>query len=93
MFRVCSLVALTMSDMPARGPVVLTEDEVEALLDLMGPPNADDDPIKVNLRSKLSLLLKVADSFVNHFMLQELRSGAVPSMMDGFYQAKKEEVK
>ncbi|KAG2172485.1 hypothetical protein INT44_006658, partial [Umbelopsis vinacea] len=47
-----------------RGPIVLTIDEAEYLLDQLPPPSKDDDAMVIKLREKLSLLLS------------ELRKGA-----------------
>ncbi|KAI8812133.1 hypothetical protein BJ742DRAFT_768695 [Cladochytrium replicatum] len=47
-----------------RGPIVLSIDEVEFLLDQLPPPDSDEDPMVTKLREKLTLLLK------------ELRAGA-----------------
>ncbi|KAI9095772.1 hypothetical protein DFS34DRAFT_571603, partial [Phlyctochytrium arcticum] len=40
-----------------RGPIVLTIDEAEYLLDQIPPPSADDDELVKKLREKLKLLL------------------------------------
>ncbi|KAH7344005.1 hypothetical protein B0J17DRAFT_644979 [Rhizoctonia solani] len=40
-----------------RGPVVLTIDEAEFLLDQVPPPSSDEDPMVTKLRTKLSELL------------------------------------
>ena len=45
--------------MPARGPVVLTEDEAEMLLDMLGAPAPGEDPVQRNVREKLAAFLKV----------------------------------
>ncbi|KAI8583466.1 hypothetical protein K450DRAFT_223840 [Umbelopsis ramanniana AG] len=47
-----------------RGPIVLTIDEAECLLDQLPPPSKDDDALVTKLREKLSMLLS------------ELRKGA-----------------
>ncbi|KAJ3050588.1 hypothetical protein HK097_008414 [Rhizophlyctis rosea] len=41
-----------------RGPVILTIDEAEYLLDQLPPPSADDDELVRKLREKLKLLLQ-----------------------------------
>ena len=40
-----------------RGPLILTIDEAEYLLDQLPPPSADDDPMVRQLRDKLRLFL------------------------------------
>ncbi|KAL1935777.1 hypothetical protein VTP01DRAFT_4917 [Rhizomucor pusillus] len=40
-----------------RGPIVLTIDEAEYLLDQIPPPEKDEDPTVTKLRQKLSELL------------------------------------
>ncbi|KAN0140171.1 hypothetical protein V8E53_002067 [Lactarius tabidus] len=40
-----------------RGPIILTIDEAEYLLDQLPPPSADDDELLRNLRRRLSVLL------------------------------------
>ncbi|KAH8555822.1 hypothetical protein BGW37DRAFT_478696 [Umbelopsis sp. PMI_123] len=40
-----------------RGPIVLTIDEAEYLLDQLPPPSKDEDDIVTKLRDKLSMLL------------------------------------
>ncbi|KAH9056395.1 hypothetical protein EDB87DRAFT_1637230 [Lactarius vividus] len=40
-----------------RGPIILTIDEAEYLLDQLPPPSADDDGLLRNLRRRLSELL------------------------------------
>ncbi|RPD62139.1 hypothetical protein L226DRAFT_535507 [Lentinus tigrinus ALCF2SS1-7] len=47
-----------------RGPIILTIDEAEYLLDQLPPPSADDDELVKKLRKRLQDLLT------------ELRSGA-----------------
>jgi hypothetical protein len=51
--------------MANRGPVVLSIDEVEILLDLLGRPEKDESYEKTSLRTKL------------HALLLELQHGAV----------------
>ncbi|KAI9026651.1 hypothetical protein CLU79DRAFT_833535 [Phycomyces nitens] len=40
-----------------RGPIVLTIDEAEFLLDQVPPPDKDEDPLVTKLRQKLRQLL------------------------------------
>ncbi|KAI0352793.1 hypothetical protein OH77DRAFT_1523117 [Trametes cingulata] len=40
-----------------RGPIVLTIDEAEYLLDQLPPPSADEDPMATKLRKRLQDLL------------------------------------
>ncbi|KAI0329910.1 hypothetical protein GY45DRAFT_1324332 [Cubamyces sp. BRFM 1775] len=40
-----------------RGPIVLTIDEAEYLLDQLPPPSADEDPMATKLRKRLQELL------------------------------------
>ncbi|THU88221.1 hypothetical protein K435DRAFT_782111 [Dendrothele bispora CBS 962.96] len=47
-----------------RGPIILTIDEAEYLLDQLPPPSPDDDEMLKNLRNRLKALLT------------ELRNGA-----------------
>ncbi|KAL4257887.1 hypothetical protein AB1N83_010598 [Pleurotus pulmonarius] len=47
-----------------RGPIILTIDEAEYLLDQLPPPSPDDDDVLKGLRKRLQLLLS------------ELRDGA-----------------
>eukprot|EP01135_Chromosphaera_perkinsii_P002371 Nk52_evm25s222 gene=Nk52_evmTU25s222 len=63
--------------MPARGPVILTEDEIEHLLDLLGRPEPDEDICVRNIRRKLNVALS------------DMRKGATPSMMESYYEAEK----
>ncbi|KAE9405367.1 hypothetical protein BT96DRAFT_916098 [Gymnopus androsaceus JB14] len=51
-----------------RGPIILTIDEAEYLLDQMPPPSPDDDELVKKLRNRLKDLLT------------ELRAGAEGSM-------------
>jgi hypothetical protein len=46
--------------MPARGPLILTEDEAEHLLDLLGRPTDDDTILITQLRAKVLEFLKVS---------------------------------
>ncbi|KAI9208593.1 uncharacterized protein BJ171DRAFT_419404 [Polychytrium aggregatum] len=40
-----------------RGPIILSIDEAEYLLDQVPPPEPDEDPMITKLRQKLSMLL------------------------------------
>ncbi|KAI0759713.1 hypothetical protein BD413DRAFT_617575 [Trametes elegans] len=40
-----------------RGPIILTIDEAEYLLDQLPPPSADEDPMATKLRRRLRELL------------------------------------
>ncbi|OSD01697.1 hypothetical protein PYCCODRAFT_1468285 [Trametes coccinea BRFM310] len=40
-----------------RGPIVLTIDEAEYLLDQLPPPSADEDPMATKLRKRLQEFL------------------------------------
>ncbi|KAI0643593.1 hypothetical protein C8Q79DRAFT_975703 [Trametes meyenii] len=40
-----------------RGPIVLTIDEAEYLLDQLPPPSSDEDPMATKLRKRLQDLL------------------------------------
>ncbi|KAJ7889557.1 hypothetical protein B0H14DRAFT_3855747 [Mycena olivaceomarginata] len=59
-FPALLLLAITMN----RGPIILTIDEAEYLLDQLPPPDADDDELVKKLRQRLRDLLT------------ELRAGA-----------------
>jgi len=50
--------------MPNRGPLILSIDEAEYLLDQLPAPDGDEDPMMTKVRERLRLLV------------QELRSGA-----------------
>jgi hypothetical protein len=45
--------------MPARGPIVLTEDEAELVLDMLGRPSEDDSTLVTQMRGKFLEFLKV----------------------------------
>ena len=64
-------------DMPARGPVVLTEDEAELVLDMIGPPASDENPLTTQLRSKLRTFLQVR-KVSRHFFFRAHTSPGAP---------------
>ena len=70
---------------------MLTEDEAELLLDMIGPPVSDENPLTTQLRSKLRTFLQVLPVVCVRLPLthgQALRTGSVASMMEDYYDAK-----
>ncbi|KAK7680267.1 hypothetical protein QCA50_016777 [Cerrena zonata] len=54
-----------------RGPIVLTIDEAEYLLDQLPPPSTDEDPMATKLRKRLQELLTNLRSGAEGFVKSE----------------------
>ncbi|KAF7730410.1 hypothetical protein EC973_002216 [Apophysomyces ossiformis] len=72
-----------------RGPIVLTIDEAEWLLDQIPPPDADEDPMTTNMRIKLQTLLselrKGAEAFYRQYALPLIANHPDQFDLDGFH--------